>query len=906
MSTKDEQFTGYRTNHPDDLAHFASVRNFQDFLVDKANPVVMVTLTIDGKGFLDNATFETHLTQHTNAHDEFTIIVNDTAIDDFKGQVMKNSQELLGQNITIHFHQYGSVIYTFRGIIAHICNKKNQGGGYGKLHISGYAPSIVLDGGKTCQSYENKTLPEIIKEATEEYPQESQIHIEGLINNEEKIPYTVQYNESDYQFIQRLAKRYGEFFYYNGTQFIFGSRAQKTITLYEGGDLREVEFELLLKPQKFNYLSYNSQMTRTEVKGSEQTETQYKENPFQFTAIKASEKVFAKTTDQTYGALPDEFRGDYLKDAVQREKESREQLMQVRGRSRNPHVHIGCFVKLIDINGLPMETYRVIDVTHYQGEGIYYNEFVAIPDVFVAYYYDEQALPKAEQQPARVIDNNDPEGWGRVRVQFIWQEKHQTKTPWIRVVQPHTGADKGFYFIPEIGEEVWVDFEDQNAERPFVVGSNYNGKEFSKYHTADNDKKVIHTRSGTKIILNDGEGSVFIEDPSGNTYLMDGQGNINVSAPKNISFSAGENVNIKAGTNCIMEIGNDLFTTVQNNHKLEVLNDYDFSSNNYSQEIKGDKGVEISGKLLESTAETFHQAREGNVTIHSAQVAKLLGSSDTKVNISEVAKLTDILKKLSKTTIHTGGGQSVKTLFGKLEEKRDNTEYTYYTIDGEFLGSKNESRIYIVKKKDYESKEFNKLNNYNNLLKEKIGDTEYVFSHKEFKEIVGTIYAEATKGEKGSWEESAAIYNVVLNRAIDDENTSIYLEIQEGGINGWTKRNNINSKLANSKDVRNAFKGVIKGIMDSKDYSNGAYYWDGTDYKTTSRYKRGTIFTKEEHNIWKLAKNAKPGKNEYGKWDAVYETTQAIGLTTFSKLTEKFINTRYRKGVKVKWDGTKK
>ena len=906
MSTKDEQFTGYRTNHPDDLAHFASVRNFQDFLVDKANPVVMVTLTIDGKGFLDNATFETHLTQHTNAHDEFTIIVNDTAIDDFKGQVMKNSQELLGQNITIHFHQYGSVIYTFRGIIAHICNKKNQGGGYGKLHISGYAPSIVLDGGKTCQSYENKTLPEIIKEATEEYPQESQIHIEGLINNEEKIPYTVQYNESDYQFIQRLAKRYGEFFYYNGTQFIFGSRAQKTITLYEGGDLREVEFELLLKPQKFNYLSYNSQMTRTEVKGSEQTETQYKENPFQFTAIKASEKVFAKTTDQTYGALPDEFRGDYLKDAVQREKESREQLMQVRGRSRNPHVHIGCFVKLIDINGLPMETYRVIDVTHYQGEGIYYNEFVAIPDVFVAYYYDEQALPKTEQQPARVIDNNDPEGWGRVRVQFIWQEKHQTKTPWIRVVQPHTGADKGFYFIPEIGEEVWVDFEDQNAERPFVVGSNYNGKEFSKYHTAGNDKKVIHTRSGTKIILNDGEGSVFIEDPSGNTYLMDGQGNINVSAPKNISFSAGENVNIKAGTNCIMEIGNDLFTTVQNNHKLEVLNDYDFSSNNYSQEIKGDKGVEISGKLLESTAETFHQAREGNVTIHSAQVAKLLGSSDTKVNISEVAKLTDILKKLSKTTIHTGGGQSVKTLFGKLEEKRDNTEYTYYTIDGEFLGSKNESRIYIVKKKDYESKEFNKLNNYNNLLKEKIGDTEYVFSHKEFKEIVGTIYAEATKGEKGSWEESAAIYNVVLNRAIDDENTSIYLEIQEGGINGWTKRNNINSKLANSKDVRNAFKGVIKGIMDSKDYSNGAYYWDGTDYKTTSRYKRGTIFTKEEHNIWKLAKNAKPGKNEYGKWDAVYETTQAIGLTTFSKLTEKFINTRYRKGVKVKWDGTKK
>jgi len=553
---ENNNFTGYRTNHPDDIAHFASVRSFQDFLVDKTNPVVMVTLTINDKGFLDNATFETHLIQHTNAHDEFTIIVNDTAIDDFKGQVMKNSQELLGQNITIHFHQYGSVIYTFRGIIAHICNKKNQGGGYGKLHISGYAPSIVLDGGKTCQSYENKTLPEIIKEATEEYPQESQIHIEGLINNEEKIPYTVQYNESDYQFIQRLAKRYGEFFYYNGTQFIFGSRAQKTITLYEGGDLREVEFELLLKPQKFNYLSYNSQMTRTEVKGSEQTETQYKENPFQFTAIKASEKVFAKTTDQTYGALPDEFRGDYLKDAVQREKESREQLMQVRGRSRNPHVHIGCFVKLIDINGLPMETYRVIDVTHYQGEGIYYNEFVAIPDVFVAYYYDEQALPKAEQQPARVIDNNDPEGWGRVCVQFIWQEKYQAKTPWIRVVQPHAGGGKGFYFIPEIGEEVLVDFEDQNAERPFVVGSHYNGKEYSPFHNTNNDIKAIQTRSGHKLIFTEDE-SILLSDKNGNTLRFDTQGkNIEISAPESISLCAGKDINLSAGNNLLMDVAN--------------------------------------------------------------------------------------------------------------------------------------------------------------------------------------------------------------------------------------------------------------------------------------------------------------------------------------------------------------
>ena len=255
--------------------------------------------------------------------------------------------------------------------------------------------------------------------------------------------------------------------------------------------------------------------------------------------------------------------------------------MVVKGKSRNPQMRVGVFAKLRSIYDLPMETFRVIEIKHYQEGYEYYNEFTAIPDAFIPYYYDEDSYPKALQQPARVIDNNDPEGLGRVQVQFVWQERKKEHTPWIRAVQPHAGAGKGFYFIPEIGEEVWVDFEDQNAERPFVVGSNYNGKEFSKYHTAGNDKKVIHTRSGTKIILNDGEGSVFIEDPSGNTYLMDGQGNINVSAPKDITFKAGGDINLNANKN--------IFSTASLNIVSNAgVNMVDIAGKDISQFASGD------------------------------------------------------------------------------------------------------------------------------------------------------------------------------------------------------------------------------------------------------------------------------------------------------------------------------
>ena len=88
---------------------------------------------------------------------------------------------------------------------------------------------------------------------------------------------------------------------------------------------------------------------------------------------------------------------------------------------------------------------------------------------------------------------------GRVQVQMAWQKYENTQTPWLRMTNPHAGSGKGMYFIPENGEEVLVAFENDNAEKPYIQGAMYNGNETSGYNTAGNDKKVIQTRSGTKL-----------------------------------------------------------------------------------------------------------------------------------------------------------------------------------------------------------------------------------------------------------------------------------------------------------------------------------------------------------------------------------------------------------------------
>ena len=611
-----------RVNDPQTLARFASIKSYDDYVKDKNNPVVMVTLTLGDQPFLNKNHFETFLTQHTNAHDEFTIVVSDTAIDDFYGQVMKNSKNLLGEKITIHFHQKGNIVQSFKGIIANICNKKNEGGGYGNLYISGFAPSILLDSGKECQSYENKTLKEIVTQATEEY-KEVTINTNGLLNTKYQIPYVVQYKESDYQFIQRLARRYGEFFYYNGTQLMFNNETQKTVTLLEGGDLINVEFELMIKPQNFSYISYDVETGNTEQKTTQEVHLQDKINPFQYTAIKASEKVFTKKPTIPYNAISEQFRGDYLKDVVRREKESREQLMQVRGKSRNPHLRIGGFIKLKDINDKPMESYRIIDIKHHQSGYDYENEFIAIPDVYIAYYYDEQALPRAEQQVARVTDNNDPKGLGRVRIQFIWQEKHQTKTPWIRVVQPHAGGGKGFYFIPEIGEEVWVDFEDQNAERPFVVGSNYNGAAKSGYKPTT---KAIHTQSGTKILLNDEDGSIKIEDAVGNSLIFDGNQKITLSSSI-----------FEINTQQMLIRATDKLHITTNNYVLNVLSQLYIFTAWMKQQVSGFMQVFSNAALIKSNNALDIEAKHAKLS--GKERAILDSKKEAVVNSLGVAQL---------------------------------------------------------------------------------------------------------------------------------------------------------------------------------------------------------------------------------------------------------------------------
>ncbi|WP_051884841.1 phage baseplate assembly protein V [Chryseobacterium luteum] len=638
--------TNGRLNHPDDLKKHFSDKTYLDFAKESKSPMVYCFISIDGKDF--KGSFAVEIIQNTNHHDTFEITTPDDNFDSFEGYVMENSKNLSGKNITIDFWRYGSSKQSFRGIIGKVTNKKNEGGGYGNLIITGFAPSIFLESGKDCQSFEDKTLAQIISEICSPYPQEAKVKSETL-NTKYNIPYTVQYKETDYQFIKRLSVLYGEYFYYNGEDLVFGNKVQPIVKLNEGVDLIDVEFELNIKPQDFGYISYDAVSGEQMTKDSSQSQSQYKENPFQAILINSSKKIFRKKPQMHFNHTGISGRnGSELQEAVRKERENRENLILVKGKSKDPELKIGGRAKISDINSKAMETYRIIEIKHYYNGDTYYNEFIGIPDLFNPPYQDNDAVPFGEIQTGRVIDNNDPLGAGRIRVQFPWQMAKNQKTPWIKTLTDYAGAGRGNYKIPEVGDEVLVGFESNNAEKPFVLGATYNGNEASGYYTAGNDIKAVKTRSGIEQIFNDAEGSWKQSTPDGNFIQQDGKGNTVLNVPKNLTINVGQNFNVQVGQNMtfnVVDIAlfNIFKQTIFTTPVLHQISEY-YKLLSTSALINSEKDFKVESKDTQL-------AGFENLLVHSNQSAIINSKGNIEVRGESGTKLSNTASELSMTQV---------------------------------------------------------------------------------------------------------------------------------------------------------------------------------------------------------------------------------------------------------------
>ena len=121
----------------------------------------------------------------------------------------------------------------------------------------------------------------------------------------------------------------------------------------------------------------------------------------------------------------------------------------------------------------------------------------------------EGHIRRAEPQKAIVADYLDPQKRGRVRIKYPWHNTDDAEaSPWIPVLTPSSTPGGGCSFELEVGDEVLVDYESGNIERPYVSGTLFNRKNGAPFRRGD-----------MTLISKNGHGISF-DDPIDSTKFM--------------------------------------------------------------------------------------------------------------------------------------------------------------------------------------------------------------------------------------------------------------------------------------------------------------------------------------------------------------------------------------------------
>ena len=459
-----------------------------------------------------------------------------------------------------------------------------------------------------CYMFNDYKLADIVSEVVKD---DNGLELEGTPAYENKIHYTVQYNEGDYQFLQRLAVRYGEWMFSTGKKIHFGKlEDQEEIQLKcPSQDMSEYNVKLQTCHVNYGYGNpvYNHRFNFSLGFGTHQDDTGSALNDS--TWAKSKERYTKATTaivpggslesdDEATGFQPQEDEEPKLhgEPTFAEQRRIRGNMVVYSGTTYCSRIKIGAKLTIKDdyISGessqkseVQQDQILITSVTHnFNVNGEYDNTFQGIPAVITYPPYTNSKVFPSCDHPVRatVVDTEDPKHWGRVKVRFPWQKReydgrHGDKekngmTPWIHVMQPYNGTNEeeggyyGVHLIPEQFTSVLVDFEEGNFERPYVSSCFFDHEHHvdDKWYPGFNNVKAIRTASGHTIEIHDTQteddagdsGFIRIYDNKQNIYevllsaeksliKLNCKGDIVMHADGNIDISAGGNIKESAG-----------------------------------------------------------------------------------------------------------------------------------------------------------------------------------------------------------------------------------------------------------------------------------------------------------------------------------------------------------------------
>jgi type VI secretion system secreted protein VgrG len=275
--------------------------------------------------------------------------------------------------------------------------------------------------------------------------------------------------------------------------------------------------------------------------------------------------------------------------------------------------------------------------------------------------------------------------YGRIKVQFPWDrdgKNDENTTCWVRVTTPWSGKNWGMIHIPRIGQEVVIQFEDGDPDRPICTGMLYNAETMPPYALPANmTQSGIKTNSSkggggfNEFMMEDKKGKELVRLQSEKDYveIIKNNATITIGMEKNDpgdltqTIYANKTETIKTGDmtftvetgNEIRHIETDQTQTIGGNQTEEV-------TGNVKVTVTGDQTHKTTGKYTETVTGAFKSTVTGSITIESKQKIELkVGANKIVIDHSGIT-LDGIMitTKASAMAKHTASG--IMVISGKM------------------------------------------------------------------------------------------------------------------------------------------------------------------------------------------------------------------------------------------------
>jgi type VI secretion system secreted protein VgrG len=186
---------------------------------------------------------------------------------------------------------------------------------------------------------------------------------------------------------------------------------------------------------------------------------------------------------------------------------------------------------------------------------------------------------------------------GRIQVKFHWVQEGSDdarSSCWIRVSQAWAGVGWGSLFLPRVGQEVVVEFLDGDPDRPLVVGSVYNGEQATPLDLpTDKTRSTVRSSSSPG---GDGSNELRFEDADGSEEVyLHAQRDLNVHVGRDAEWQVGGDETLTVDADRMREVHGNQVLAVNEDDDTTVAGDQTICvGGNRRTTVEGDQTEEIS------------------------------------------------------------------------------------------------------------------------------------------------------------------------------------------------------------------------------------------------------------------------------------------------------------------------